>query len=199
VYDRRHIQPEIYYARSADGLWVRAVRTSEAVRLEWQQRTEQAPGGMIRTLDVNGAVVAEGPLHRHRWAPTWALAGSIPLGDTLVAWCGVRNYDACAYGIQRHAAGLLAYGYGDTPEDVADWFADPADLDWAIDGVRYRIDRSFPPLDGLVGSIGVLDASGQHPVLNLRVIDRIYPISLEDSSSQCALLCAALLSPTAVD
>ena len=185
--------PWQHYVRSPNGMWVRAVRTAEAIRLEWQARTRQE-AGRIRTLDANGSVVDDVPSAKVQWGPVWENAGEVPLGDAFVSWTGVRAFDACAFGVMRHLVGLLAHGYGETPEEVVGWFFDMGVLQWIVEGVEYRVDREVEPLVGIVGSRGVI-ALNDRPVICLTVGEREYPITLDTPESLRAFLVAAVPDP----
>jgi len=193
MFVKRSALPLDHYVRSPNGMWVRAVRTEEAIRLEWQSRTRQE-AGRVRTLDANGNVVDDVPASKAQWGPVWEIAGEVPLGDAFVAWTTVRAFDACAFGVMRHLVGLLAHGYGETPEDVVGWFQDMGSLQWIVEGVEYRIDRELEPLVGIVGSRGVI-AMNDRPFLYLTVGEREYPISLDSVEAQRALLIAAVPDP----
>ena len=183
-----------HYVRSPNGMWVRAVRTEEAIRLEWQSRTRQ-DAGRIRTLDANGSVVDDVPASKAQWGPVWESAGEVPLNDAFVSWTTVRAFDACAFGVMRHLVGLMVGGYHseerDDPEEIVEWFQDMASLQWIAEGAEYRIDREVEPLVGLVGSHGVL-AMNDRPVLYLTVGEREYPISLDTPEAVRAFLIAAV-------
>jgi hypothetical protein len=190
--ERKSTLPWEHYARAPSGMWIRAMRTLEEIRLEWQVR-KVVTAGKVLTLDVNGHPAQAEAVARERWGDAWSCAGTLPLDDAFVAWSTVREFDRCAYGVQRHLVGLLAGGYGaddnDDPAAIVDWFRDMASLSWIIDGARYRIDRDHAPLEGLVGSVGTL-AWNDLPTLYLSVAGREYPLLIDTPEMQRAILIA---------
>jgi hypothetical protein len=150
-------------------------------------------GGKVLTLDVNGRPAQAEPVARERWGDAWSCAGTLPLDDAFVCWSTVREFDRCAFGVQRHLVGLLAGGYGaegnDDPAAIVDWFRDMASMEWLIDGARYRIDRDHAPLEGLIGSVGTL-AWNDLPTLYLSVAGREYPLLIDTPEMQRAILIA---------
>lgn len=191
---RRSALPWDHYVRSPNGMWVRAVRTEDAIRLEWQSRTQQS-AGRVQTLDANGSVVDDVPTSKVQWGPTWEIAGEVPLGDAFVAWTTVRAFDSCAFGVMRHLVGLMAHGYGEEPEEIVEWFQDMEALQWIVEGAEYRIDREVEPLVGMVGSRGGISLEGETPVLRLVVGEREYPILLNAPEIFRAFLVAAVPDP----
>lgn len=198
--------PWEHYARAPSGMWVRATRTADQIRLEWQVRTVVSRG-RVQTLDANGGVERTEGIARAQWGSPWALAGALPLDDAFVAWSTVRHYDACAYGAMRHLAGLLAGGYGPAEADpeeedaaaIVGWFRDLGALAWLAEGARYRLDREHAPLVGLVGAAGTLGWSEDCPVLYLAVGEREYPIRLDTAEAHRALLIAATVEPPEIE
>lgn len=200
-FECKNVLPWEHYARAPSGMWVRATRTLEAIRLEWQARKVVA-GGKVQTLDAWDHVAQVQPLDREQWGSCWTCAGELPLDDAFVTWSTVREFDRCAYGVMRHLVGLLVGGYGaeedDDPAEIVNWFRDLGALAWLIEGARYRLDREHAPLLGLVGSAGTL-AWNEHPVLYLTVAEREYPILLDTPEAQRAILIAATVEAPEIE
>ena len=162
------------------------------VRLEWQPMVRFRQG-WVQLLDVNGNVMSDARIGNVRWGPPWVLAGVVPLDDSFVAWSGIAAFDACAYGMMRHLAGLLVGGYGDEPEEVVIWFKDMAKLEWLVDGATYCFDRDCPPIEGLIGVTGQIAWQEESAVLYIDAGKRQHEVSLSDVAMQRALLQAAVV------
>ena len=153
-------------------------------------------GGRVKTLDANGSVERDVPVCLAKWGSPWVDAGVVPLGDEFVTWSGVRQFDACVYGVMRHMVGLMACGYGEEPSDIVEWFKDMAAMGWITDGATYAIDKDVDPFVGLIGSKGVMLFSDDDlPVLSLKVGGREYPIVLDTIELQKSLLIATVVDP----
>lgn len=192
--ETRSVVPSEHYLRSSGGLWVRARRLEEAIRVEVQTRVEIV-GGRVHTLDANGDVVGDASVQEHEWGDPWSCAGEIPIDDALVEFCGVAALDACCYGLMRHVVGTIVLGYGESPEEVAGWFRDFVSMEWVHEGM-YRIDREHDPLIGLVGTRGEIvfgyDPDVDAPVLNLRVGTTDHAIPLDTAALAVAFACSAI-------
>jgi len=168
---------------------VKAERRLDAIALWWQPRTVTS-AGRVQTLDADGRVTSDVPLARVKWADPWVSAGEVPLDDAFVEWTGVQRFDACVYGTMRHLSGLLACGFGDTPEEVVGWFGDMGALQWIVEGVLYRIEGG-DEFDGIDGSVGKMEFDEDNvPVFNVGVGSVTYPIRLDTGDLLRSVLCS---------
>jgi len=194
--EKRISLPLEHYERAPSGMWVRSVRTSMSIRMEWQVRTH-VESGRVRTIGVNGEVDRTDPLASARWEDAWRCAGELTLQDEFVLWSTPRMFDACAYGAQRHMAGLLAAGFGDEDDDdpgrIVEWFRDLHALRWMTEGAIYVVDRDVAPFVGMCGASGELAWNEDVPTLYLRIRDREFPIDLMGAELQRAFLCATVV------
>jgi len=138
--------PAEHYARSREGLWVRARRqpaggglVEAQARIRWVGRTWQR-------LDADGAVTAEGDPSTLRYGAAWDSLGTIPLpfrqlqACVPLPWC-----DWLIHGALRHAAELVAGGWGATAAEAVGWFAPLLDGAWVVTEARYAIVGPFAP------------------------------------------------------
>jgi hypothetical protein len=91
--------------------------------LLWQPRYEFG-NGSISTINANGEIEKIVPAAEVRYEDEMRVAGAIPIDDALVEFCGIDLFDKFIHAVMIHAARLLAGGWGETPEEVVEWFLD---------------------------------------------------------------------------
>jgi hypothetical protein len=144
---------EAEYAKSAHGLWVRARSEADAVVLEAQERVVMR-GGIATGIGADGEVRWEASVQAAAAPGTWYEVGHVEFG---APWEALRvpllDWPLVVRGVQRHLAGLVAAGWGETVAEVASWFEDPlADGTCIMPGV-YRIEGAYDPLVGFAGML----------------------------------------------
>jgi len=142
--------------RSPEGLWVKAERDPQAIRVYWQARTTIQDGQFVE-LDANGSVDRTIPVHRMRYGDPWRQAGEIQISRELIDLCGLQDFDWFLFGLMRHSAGLIAHGFGEDPEEVMSWFDDVAAADYIVGGVYEVVGPGREPFVGLEGVRLVVD------------------------------------------
>lgn len=130
--------PANHYARSREGLWVRGVRAaSGALAVEAQVRTVWA-GNTWQRLDADGVVIATGGASSVRYEEPWQPLGPLPLPLALAqALAPLAALDWLGYGVMRHAAELVAGGWGASAAEAVGWFAALPDGAWVVTEAPY--------------------------------------------------------------
>ena len=129
--------PSQHLARSKEGLWVKAERDAKGVHVFWQVRTTVV-GGCLVEYDANGDESRRRPMQGIEYPDPWKLAGTVEPSAEIVEVAGLQDFDWFQFGLMRHAAELIALGYGDDPEEVLTWFEDVTKGEWIREG-EYRI------------------------------------------------------------
>lgn len=145
-----------YYVRSSDGMWVKSQIVDNGIELLWQVRT-QVCGDKILVYDANGVVDYEMDKAKAVYPASMRSAGTILIDDAFVEFCGEDRYEDALYAIMRHAAHMLAEGYGDSPEEIVNLLSDIKSADF-MNGVSYKFEKGLPPfeyLEGLMGKISI--------------------------------------------
>ncbi|MBN2258104.1 MAG: hypothetical protein JW704_09795 [Anaerolineaceae bacterium] len=179
------------FAKSAEGMWVRAVLRDDGIELLWQVRTKVS-GSNLLIFDANGAVEASTPRERAVYPESMRSAGLIPLDDAFVEFCGVENFSDAVIAVMRHAAYMLACGYGDTPEEIVEWFSDLKEVKF-MDGTSYKIISERDEFRGLIGVKGVVykDEDDVH-VLHAMVMEEEFQIPLIDNKILISFIIATV-------
>lgn len=126
------------------------MRGHREIEIFWQVRYRYEKGKLL-TIDAQGEVESVVKVASVRYGDPWRLAGTIALDDSLIEFCGVSHFDFFAYSLMRHSTNLIAGGWGDTPEEVLNWFDNLTDLDFLLDTV-YKISApTMEPFKSLVG------------------------------------------------
>ena len=144
-----------YYARTGRGLWVRSrwcVDTG-TVRLGWQVRYE-INGPMMVTLDENEEIV--GTVHVRNadlcGAPWVDVEPFMSLDRREIIDMGRGDTRGLIESMMRHQARLLAFGFGETSRDVAEWFVCPENGEMIRVGASHLIVGGVGVFVGLDGS-----------------------------------------------
>jgi len=114
-------------------------------------------GGHLVELDAQGEEYRRTPAIGAEYPDPWQLAGEIPAGHAVLELSGLQDFDWFQFGLMRHAAGLIALGYGDTPEEVMEWFEDPRAGDYVRKGEYRVVGPERKPFFGLGGAKLMLD------------------------------------------
>jgi len=134
-----------YYSRTRLGVWIRARLDllTGAIVLQHQPKVSFSMGATLVT-DLNGRTREEfySP-HSDVLGDGWSEGASLPLDTPQFSGLGGVEL---AEGVARHAACLLANGYGEDEEEVMGWFADLAALDFVEGSIKYRVLKSCKPL-----------------------------------------------------
>jgi len=147
--------PSVHWGRSPEGLWVRARRVSSSILVETQARIAWEGSTWVR-LGPDGQEVARGRPMDLRTLPEWALLGEIPLSLTVArVLAPLEHFDRLAFGLMRHAVGLVVGGWGERAADVPGWFATLEGGAWVVAEAAYVLAGPLgPPLtEDLAGSV----------------------------------------------
>lgn len=148
--------PLSHYCRSKEGLWVKAERDPLGIHVYWQVRSDTV-GGWFMEYDAQGEVMSRVPITAAVYSDPWKLAGTIEPSNAIVEVAGLQDFDWFQFGMMRHAAELIALGWGDDPEDVMSWFDDPSEGFWIREGEYKLVGPARMPFVGLDFAKLVLD------------------------------------------
>lgn len=114
-----------YYAKSKDGLWVRAQTDGMYIEVSHTRRYEVSDG-MVMLLNAEGDVERSVSVLDIDWDAEigFVSIGKIPIDMAWVEWCGLEFFDRFIKGVMRHIVLLIVNGWGTTPAEVLSWFAD---------------------------------------------------------------------------
>jgi hypothetical protein len=135
-----------YYTRTRLGVWIRSrldLSTGEIV-LQHQPKVSFSMGATL-VMDLNGTTREEfySP-HSDALGCGWSEGASLSLDTAQFGELGGAL--GVVEGVARHAACLLANGYGEDEEEVMGWFASLVDLDFVEGSIKYRVFKSCKPL-----------------------------------------------------
>jgi len=130
-------------------MWVKTQLVDDGIALLWQVRTRVIKG-ILNTYDANGEIESSVPIHRATYGPPMRIAGTIPLNDEFVEYCGMDMFEDFGNAVMRHAACLLACGHGDRPEDIVEWFTDLSEGEF-IQAGNYKFIQDSPPFNDIGG------------------------------------------------
>jgi len=136
---------------------------------------------MVTVFDFNGDVKETVHGSEIDWGDEWRLAGSIPLVDEMVVMSGLQHFDEFANSLMRHAVRLLTCGYGETPEEVIEWFSNFGERKFVVED-EYCITRSHGEFQDLQNHYIVVDRKDDGSLIgtiNIRGVE--FEFDLNDS------------------
>jgi len=172
-------------------MWVKAVLVDEGIELWWQVRTKVVANA-LHVYDANGVVERKVPMHRGAYPDPMRKAGLIPIDDAFLAFCGEELFEDAVAAVMRHAATMVAEGYGETPEQICEYFHNMNELNF-LDGVSYRVDRDhgiFRDMTGVTGTV-LKDGDGK-AILTVSVGDSEYDCPIDGPEDVVSLLIATV-------
>lgn len=174
--------PSVHWGRSPDGLWVRAMRGPTGLTLEVQDRIVWEGSTWVH-LGPDGQEVARGRPMELRTMPEWALLGQIPLPLTAArALAPLERFEWLAFGLMRHAVGLVVGGWGERAADVPGWFAPLEEGAWVVAEATYDLVGPWvPPITADLGGLALRGATYRAGGLEatMRVLDKVHPVRWE--------------------
>lgn len=137
------------FAKSPEGLWIKAEVVESGIELSWQVRTKIS-NGRLCVLDANGDVKLAIPRERAIYPETMRSAGIIPVDDAFVEFSCLDRFERMLEAVMRHATYMIACGYGDSPQEVVGWFEKIAEAKF-VNGTSYRFIEEHDPFVDLLG------------------------------------------------
>lgn len=128
---------------------MKAEVVGQGIDLSCQVRTRVEKGKLL-VLDVNGNVESSMSRERAIYPSPMRSAGIIPVDDAFVEFVCMDRFEEALEAVLRHSAYMVACGYGDSPEDVVEWFSGLGEADF-IDGTSYKFVEEHEPFIGLCG------------------------------------------------
>lgn len=112
-----------FYAKSENGLWVKAEIDINSINVYWQKRYKFS-GNNVFVINAQGNICEEIDVSEIDY-DSWVQFGKISIiNDYLFELCDISNFDLLLFGLMRHVCLLTVLGYGETPDEVASWFDD---------------------------------------------------------------------------
>lgn len=177
--------------RSPGGLWVKGVRTQDAIEVFWKPRFRYERG-VVTVFDFNGEIEREGPASRVKWGEEWRSAGVIELVDEMVVMSGLEHFEAFVNALTRHVVRLLVCGYGDSPGEVIGWFSDFSEREFVVEG-NYIVVGEHGEFDGLTGARVLVERSHSGSLLGaIAIRESEFGFDLDDSKLFTSFVIAAL-------
>lgn len=170
-----------HYAKSPDGMWVKSVLLESGIELFWQIRTKVVGSEMI-SYDYNGSVLSSQPINRVVYPEPMKSAGTVPLDDSFVEFCGVDKFDSMIQAIMRHLVGMLVSGYGDTPEEIVSWYRNLSELNFIVGSDFKFVEENEPFLD-LLGLTCVVEEVDGEITARISVAEHIFDVPLIDNET----------------
>lgn len=181
--------PSEHFARSQGGLWIKAQRTATGINLLWQPRYEKKDGKIL-TIDANGDVEAEDIPGHVDFGESYRSAGEIVFDKNLIDFSGVELFPKFAVALMKHAARLLASGYGETPEDLVVGFNRN---DFLGAGAEYVfVGKGMIPFVGLEKNHAWAIESGREWIIEVQVNDDVFKHPIKNNSEIVAFLCSTI-------
>ena len=170
---------------------MKAERTDDEIRVLWLPRYEYS-NGYVSTINANGEVESRVLASRVRYEKGYRDAGSIPIDDALVEFCGVAFFDRFIYAVMVHATRLVAGGWGETPSEVVGWFKDFEQKNY-INGEYKFISPGTDPFVGLEGCAFKIDHTDEDVmVVRIAVREAEFSVELADSKTVTAFLLSTI-------
>jgi hypothetical protein len=166
--------------------------------LEVQERVVWSGLQWVR-LGPDGTEVARGGPRDLRKTAPWEPLGAIPLPlGAARALAPLALFDRLAYGLMRHAVGLLVGGWGDRAADVAGWFSPLAGGAWVVPEAHYLLEGPLgPPLaeDFAGGRLSGVRWADGGLAATLEVLGAGRPVRWEGALALGAFAIGAILDP----
>lgn len=160
-------------------MWIKSKLNDTGIELLWQARTRVIADKII-VYDANGSVDYEMDRARAVYPDLFKSAGVIPIDDSFVELCGNESYENALYAVMKHAAHMLAEGYGDDPEDIVRLLSDINSANF-MNGVTYKFENGISPFENLDGIIGEISIDDNDLVqLKIRSTGEEYGIKISD-------------------
>lgn len=158
-------------------MWVKSQLTNDGIELFWQART-RVHNGQLSVYDANGQVESSRPRARAVYPDPMTSSGIIPLDDKFVDFFGAENFDDIVGAIMKHVAHLVACGYGESPEEVIEWFLNVKELSF-VDGINYRFKNPIDPFIDLDGLACFVERGESGFLINVKVGDHDHVVPIE--------------------
>lgn len=144
-----------YYAKTQEGMWVKARLIDEGIELLWQVRTRVNCGNFI-LYDANGNIESSQSVGKIHYPDFMKSAGIVKIDDDFIEFCGIKFFNDMVASVMRHMVAMVIVGYGDSPEDIVEWYSDISGLKF-LTGTRFKFDYECDPFIDMVGLIGFVD------------------------------------------
>ena len=116
-----------FYARSSGGLWVRSALDTSAgsIVTAWQVRHAVDCGSIVR-LDENGEEIDRASMREVTFGEERDSECEINLDDrNLIDMAPPHTLSRVIKGLMIHSATMVAAGWGDTADEVGEWYREP--------------------------------------------------------------------------
>jgi hypothetical protein len=182
-----------YYAKTPDGMWVKAEIVDDGIELLWQVRSKVVDGSFV-LYDVNGNIESLRPIGKANYPSLMRSAGIVKIDNDFVEFCGIEFFNDMIMSVMRHMVNMVVAGYGDNLEDIVDWYSDISSLKFLI-GTKFRFDSENEPFLDMIGLIGFVDVDdcGEY-IVNVKVANNVFKIPLDSDN----ILISFILSTTPI-
>jgi hypothetical protein len=176
-------------ARSQRGLWVKARRADDAIEVFWKPRYV-CERGTVTVFDFNGEVEDKVHASEINWGDEWRTAGEIKLVDEMAVMAGVEHFEEFVFSLMRHAAKLMTCGYGDSPEEVLNWFSDFGERKFVVED-QYLVTGSHGEFTEMKGNRVFVERDEQGRLMaRMLVREAEFEIDLNDSDVLASFIIA---------
>jgi hypothetical protein len=165
--------------------------------LEAQQRIVWEGSTWIQ-MGTEGQEVRRGCPVELRTMPPWVMIGEIPLSvvvaRTLVS---LDRFDWLAFGLMRHAVGLITAGWGACAAEVIEWFVPLERGAWVVKEASYTLGRPCAPpfVEELIGLILVNAVYAKGGLeADMMVLDQVRRVRWEGPAALGAFAIGAVLT-----
>jgi hypothetical protein len=166
------------YARSSEGMWIKAQVVDGGIELLWQARVGSVAGKVL-VYDANGNVDYEMDRYHAVYPSVMASAGVIPVDDEFVDFFGEDRFEDGVGAVMRHSANMLAKGYGDSPGDIVGLMSDVKRANF-MNGVEYLLDGCVGVFTELDGASGVVSREGDSVVFFSEMAGEEYEMDISE-------------------
>lgn len=167
-----------YYAKSENGLWVKAELDVNSINVYWQKRYKFS-GNSVFMINSQGNICEEIDVSEIGY-DSWVQFGKIStINDYLFELCDISNFDLLLFGLMRHVCLLTVLGYGETPDEVASWFDDFSKCEF-IYADKYIVSNGCVGLfEGLENTTVLVDDFPKCKIVVTK--DSVFDVELDDS------------------